>query len=285
MEYLVPENMTVLDALRLIYPESSRRTLQSWLKNGRFFIDGKKLERENFPLTSGQKLHSKTTFKPPKIPGLKILYEDRYFVVIDKPVGLLSVPLDEGETQRNCLRLLKDFYETDKIYAVHRIDRGTSGILVFARGKQSEEKFDTLFEEHNIDREYYAIIEGRLESERGTWESKLLELPSLQVIPSEEGRIAITHFEVIRRSKKYTYLKLNLETGRKHQIRVHCQMASHPIIGDKRYGSSENPLKRLCLHACSLGFKHPFTGKMVRFHSPLPRSFEVLGGKPVTNSK
>lgn len=111
-------------------------------------------------------------------------------------------------------------------------------------------------------------------------ESNLLELPSYHVIESPEGKIATTHFAVIRRSAKYTYLKLRLETGRKHQIRVHCQLAGHPVLGDQRYGSVESPLKRLCLHAYMLGFKHPFTNKEVSFFSPIPPIFQGLGVKP-----
>ena len=150
---------------------------------------------------------------------------------------------------------------------------------MFARGKASEEKFDVLFEQHDILREYYAIVEGQLKDNTGTWESNLLELPSFHVIDTPDGKHAITHYKVIRRSAKYTYLKLQLETGRKHQIRVQCQMAGHPIVGDQRYGSVENPLKRLCLHACTLGFKHPFTGKQIKFSSPLPGAFQALGAK------
>lgn len=278
MEYIVPIDMLLSAALGQLYPDSSRRTLQTWLKNGRFRLDGRQISREDTPLIKGQKLIVQETFKAPKVPGLKILYEDRHMVVIDKPVGLLSVPLDDGHTKRHALGLLREHCGTDQIFAVHRIDRETSGILLFARGKQSENRFDILFENHDILREYYAIVEGRVKESEGSWESKLLELPSLHVIDSPEGKDAITHYTVIRRSTKYTYLKLMLETGRKHQIRVHCQMAGHPIVGDQRYGANENPLKRLCLHACTLGFKHPFTGKDVKFSSPLPGIFQALGG-------
>lgn len=276
--------MSALEALRKLYPDSSRRTLQQWLKNGRFRLDGKPLKRENLPLAEGQVITAQETFCAPKVPGLNILYEDRYIVVIDKPVGLLSVPLDGDSGKRHALGLLRQHYDTDQIFAVHRIDRETSGILLFARGKESEGKFDRLFEQHDIVREYFAIVEGRLKEDKGTWKSNLLELPSLHVIDSPEGKEAITHYEVIRRSPKYTYLKLQLETGRKHQIRVQCQMAGHPVVGDSRYGSVESPLKRLCLHACTLGFKHPFTQKEVRFSSPLPPIFLVLGGRFSKNS-
>lgn len=279
MEYIVPSPMTVRVALAQLFPDSSRRTLQAWLANGRFRLDGKPIAREDIPLMEGQILSVKDTFKAPKVTGLKILYEDRFFIVIDKPVGLLSVPLDRDLGGKHALGLLRQSYETDQIFAVHRIDKETSGILLFARGKESEDKFDQLFANHDILREYYAIVEGRLESSAGTWHSKLLELPSYNVIEDETGKDATTHFSVIRRSTKYTYLKLQLETGRKHQIRVHCQKAGHPVVGDQRYGSMENPLKRLCLHACTLGFKHPFTKKEVKFTSPLPGIFQALGGK------
>jgi tRNA pseudouridine32 synthase/23S rRNA pseudouridine746 synthase/23S rRNA pseudouridine1911/1915/1917 synthase len=279
MEYTVPSQMSALEALRKIYPDSSRRTLQNWLSHGRFTLDQKPLTRDSDILEAGQVIRSKETFKPPKVPGLKILFEDRYMIVIDKPVGLLSVPLDEELGKRDALTLLKEHSGTDQIYAVHRIDRETSGILLFARGKESEEKFDKLFEAHDILREYYAIVEGQMSQTQGSWESRLLELPSLHVIDSPEGKHAITHYKTIRRSAKYTYLKLRLETGRKHQIRVQCQMAGHPVVGDQRYGSVENPLKRLCLHACTLGFKHPFTRKNVTFTSPLPGAFQALGAR------
>ena len=278
MEYTIPREMTVTEALRQIFPDSSRRTLQSWLKNGRFRLDGKLLSREDLPLMNGQILTVKDTFKVSKVRGLNILYEDRFLIIINKPVGLLSVPLDDGHYKRHALGLLKESYQSDQIYAVHRIDRETSGILLFARGKDSEERFDTLFENHDILREYYAIVEGKIKENHGTWSSKLLELPSLEVVESPEGKDSTTHFSVIRRSPKYTYLKLRLETGRKHQIRVHCQMAGHPVVGDRRYGAIDDPMKRLCLHACTLGFTHPFTKKEMKFTSPLPPVFQVLGG-------
>ncbi len=269
--------MTLLEALRQMYPDSSKRTLQNWVKNGRFSIDGKQIFIGNQLLESGQRIVSKETFKPLKDPRLKILYEDRYLIVIDKPTGLLSVPLDEGKTKRDALTLLREVYSSNQIFAVHRIDRETSGVLLFARGKESQERFDKLFEKHAIKREYFAIVEGRIKESKGSWHSKLLELPNYTVVESVDGKDAITHFEVIRRSTKYTYVKFRLETGKKHQIRVQCQMHSHPVVGDFRYGSTESPIKRLCLHACTLGFRHPFTKRDIEFTSPLPKSFMVLG--------
>lgn len=271
-------SIKLIDALTHLYPDSSKRTLKQWLSGGRFFLDGQKITRENTVLEKGQTLSSVESFRPQKAPGLKILYEDRYLVAINKPVGLLSVPLDaEFVPKRHALGLLREHYGTNQIFAVHRIDRETSGVLIFARGKQSEEKLKELFEAHDLTREYYAIVEGRLTEKQGSWESRLIELPNLDVVESHEGRLAITHFEVLRRSAKYSYLRLTLETGRKHQIRVHCQAAGHPVVGDSRYGSQEDPMGRLCLHARHLSLVHPFTGKELSFNSPLPPIFQVLG--------
>jgi tRNA pseudouridine32 synthase/23S rRNA pseudouridine746 synthase/23S rRNA pseudouridine1911/1915/1917 synthase len=277
MECTVSESVSALELLRTFYPDSSRRTLQNWIRAGRFTVDGSPLKKECEVLREGQVLRSKETIRPPRIPGINILYEDRYLVAIDKPVGLLSVPLDDGASRKHALGLLRQHFDTDNIFAVHRIDRETSGVLLFARGKQSAEKLGEMFEKHALKREYFAIVEGRVKEDRGTWECPLLELPNFRVVPSIDGKMAITHFEVMRRSTKYSYMKFLLETGKKHQIRVHCQKAGHPVVGDERYGSTENPMRRLALHASSLEMIHPFTRKTLSFRAALPKAFKVLG--------
>ena len=280
MEFRAPRQMKVLEALRQLYPDSSRRTLQNWLAGSRFSLDGKKIRHENIVLEEGQLLASVDHFRPQLVRGLKIIYEDRYLVAIDKPIGLLSVPLDEASsTKRHALGMLRQHYSTGQIFAVHRIDRETSGVLLFARGKETEDRLKELFEKHDLKREYLAIVEGRMAESKGSWQSHLIELPNLDVVESPEGKEAITHFEVLRRSAKYSYLRLTLETGRKHQIRVHCQAAGHPVVGDERYGSTESPMDRLCLHARYLSLVHPFTNQPLSFSSPLPEVFKVLGGQ------
>ncbi len=278
MQYKIPKFMPLREALSHLYPDSSRRTLQNWLQAGRFSVDGRRLHREDTTLLAGQTLSSQETFSPPKVPGVKIIYEDRHLIAIDKPEGLLSVPLDEGTGERNGLGLLREAFQTPSIFAVHRIDRDVSGALLFARGKEAEDRLKILFEKHDLHREYFAIVEGRLKEDKGTWKSRLAELSTYDVIESPDGRESITHFEVVRRSAKFTYLRIILETGRKHQIRVHCQMAGLPIVGDTRYGAKENPIRRLCLHAHRLELNHPFTGRRLDLSSPVPRSFKVIGG-------
>jgi tRNA pseudouridine32 synthase/23S rRNA pseudouridine746 synthase/23S rRNA pseudouridine1911/1915/1917 synthase len=276
--------MKALEAASALYPDSSNRTLLNWIKAGRFYVDGNPLKRANLDLAPGQTISAQTTFKPQPIPGLKILYEDRFLVAIDKPSGLLSVPLDEellnnGQVSRHALGLLRQHYDTEQIFAVHRIDRDTSGCLIFARGKQSEEALKDLFEKHDLTREYFAILEGRMDATNGVWESRLLELENYDVVESDEGKDAITHYEVLHRSPKYTYIKLRLETGRKHQIRVHCSTAGFPVLGDERYGSKEDPAKRVCLHAWNLELIHPLIkNKKISVSSPVPHAFKKLGG-------
>lgn len=279
MIHRTPAPMTLLEAMLLFYPESSRRTLQQWIKNGRVLVENSIVSKANHLLETGQQVKlGKKEHLQPTFQGIKILYQDRWMIVIDKPIGLLSVAADDPE-KPHALGLLRNYFHSPSIFPVHRIDRETSGVLLFARGTSSQEKFDALFEAHLIDREYLAIVEGNLPVSQGTWKSYLLEKENYDVVTTIEGqgRLAITHYDIIRRSKKFSYLRLKLETGRKHQIRVHCKEAGHPVLGDERYGSLLNPIGRLCLHAHVLGFIHPFTGKKVRFVSQPPATFKRLG--------
>lgn len=279
MEHKIVSPISLIELLKHLYPDSSRRTLQNWIQASLFEVDGTPLKKEKDLLYPGQILKRNAVFKSSLIEGLKILYEDRYLIAVDKQKGLLSVPLDDSFMEKSALFLLRTRDPKSAVSSVHRIDRDASGVLVFAKGKEAQTKLKALFETHDLKREYFAIVEGRMKETKGTWRAPLLELPNYHVIVSNEGKEAVTHFEVIKQSNKYTYLKVQLETGKKHQIRVHCQLAGHPILGDARYGSKENPIRRLCLHATVLEFIHPFTQKKVSFFSPLPNRFKKLGGE------
>jgi tRNA pseudouridine32 synthase/23S rRNA pseudouridine746 synthase/23S rRNA pseudouridine1911/1915/1917 synthase len=188
------------------------------------------------------------------------------------------VPSNDPE-EANALELLREDFQSNGIYAVHRLDRECSGVLLFARGKACEERLDLLFEKHELEREYLAILEGNLPQEKGTWTSYLYEKENYEVVVSDEkkGKLSITHFEKLRYSAKFSYLRLRLETGRKHQIRVHCKEAGYPITGDKRYGAFLNPAQRLMLHSHRLSLIHPFTKLKLTFVAPIPKSFLTLG--------
>lgn len=280
MQHILTEPLLAIEAAKILFPDSSKRTLQQWFKHGRFSINGQPFHEEKKLLQPGETLRAKTSLAPKPIDGLKKIYEDRYLIVIEKPSGLLSVDLDIPSDEPNAVRLLRRISKCQSIYPVHRLDRATSGVLLFAKGERSQEKLKEIFEKHEIEREYVAIAEGHFENKIGVWDSFLKELPSYDVIcttNTDEGKRAITHFEVIRRSKKYSYLRLKLETGRKHQIRVHCSNAGFPIVGDKRYGATEDPLKRMGLHARKLCLEHPFSKKKLSFIAPIPFEFKKLG--------
>ncbi|MFN0065184.1 MAG: RluA family pseudouridine synthase [Chlamydiales bacterium] len=265
---------TLFEALIARYPDSSKRTLRNWLKWGRVLHNGRPETKANLTLEESDTVALKERENAPL--GIPILYRDDHILVIDKPAGLLSVPAANAE--HSALSLLCAYYHTTSLYPVHRIDQGTSGVLLFARNKEIQRRLGPLFTEHSIDREYIAIVEGRMIQQKGTWQSYLKELDSYNVIETDptEGRIATTHFELLRYSKNYSYIKLKIDTGRKHQIRVHCKKAGHPILGDKRYGLPSKAT-RLFLHSYLLRFTHPVTKKIMSFIAPPPQPFKKLG--------
>lgn len=277
MQTISQENDVVLNVLAKIAPDSSKTTLRSWIKEGRVTVDDEIIKRADFAVTKGQKVAvvNKKNYVEHK---LHILYEDQHLVAIEKPEGLLSVAT-AFEKEETAHSLLKKHYYPRKVQVVHRIDQDTSGVMLFALSDQGYDGLKALFESHDIERSYCAIVEGNLSPIKGTWKSYVYEDANYMVHSSqnpEKGSIAITHYRVSSLSPRYSRLTLTLETGRKNQIRVHCQDSGHPIVGDKKYGSTSDPVKRLCLHAASLAFVHPVTHKKLEFISPTPQSFQKL---------
>ena len=208
--------------------------------------------------------------------GIKILYEDRYLVVLDKPDELLSVAT-LTQDERTVHTILKKRLGKP-VFAVHRLDRDTSGLMMFAYTAEAQFELKKQFETHSVSRHYVALVEGRLTEKQGTWKSYLVEDGNYRVHtaqPEQEGaQLAITHYEVLGEKPTFSFLRFMLETGRKNQIRVHCEAAGHPILGDRKYGARTNPYNRLCLHAYELHFMHPFLKKNLSFKSPLPAPFQ-----------
>jgi 23S rRNA pseudouridine1911/1915/1917 synthase len=272
MRFTTPKSLTLLEALSLLSPESSKNTLRTWIEKERVLVDGKLAKQANLLVNEGQEVTvgNRTRF----VDDIKILFEDEHLVVLDKPEGLLSVAAD-FDKERTVHCILKRRFNAQRVYPVHRLDRETSGVMVFAYSEQAKEGLKNLFFTHDVEREYSAIVEGKLQDSKGTWESFLAEDEAYfvrSIKNPEIGKKAITHYEVISESKRFSFLKLRLETGRKNQIRVHCKDAKHPIIGDKKYGSNVKA-PRMCLHASKLGFVHPVKKKMIRFTSPVPEVF------------
>jgi RluA family pseudouridine synthase len=211
---------------------------------------------------------------------LNIIFEDRSVIVVDKPEGLLTMATST-ERAKTAYALLRDYLNSkrppEKLFIVHRLDREASGLLVFAKSIEAKERLQDQFKEHNAGRRYVAIVEGHVKAKDFTIRSYLTENAAYRVYSTKNtktGKLAITHVHVLRSTPKTTILEVRLETGRKHQIRVHLAENGNPIVGDKNYGSRTNPIRRLALHGAHLDFRHPDSGKFMQFDSPPPKMFD-----------
>ena len=211
---------------------------------------------------------------------IRIVFEDESVVVIDKPAGLLTMAT-ETERMKTAYAALRAYLNNkkppEKLFIVHRLDREASGLLVFAKTVEAKERLQDQFKDHSAGRRYVAVVEGRVKADDFTIRSYLAENAAFRVYSTANrkiGKLAVTHVHVLKRSPKTTVVEVRLETGRKHQIRVHLAEHGHPIVGDKAYGSAFNPLRRMALHAAHLDFKHPVTGKLMTFDSRYPNTFE-----------
>lgn len=259
-------------------PGKSRNNIKFFLKEKLVTVDGKVETQFNLPLKAGQVMTILAEKPVPEKPmtGLKIVFEDDSVIVINKQAGLLTMGSEKERTRTAYAMLMKYVQKEDpkkRIFIVHRLDRDTSGLLVFAKSEKIKKKLQESWNDTIVERTYIAMVEGEVRKEKDTVVSYLKESKALIVHSSQNetyGQKAVTHYEVIGRKKGTTLLKVNLETGRKNQIRVHMQEIKHPIVGDKKYGAKINPLGRLGLHAQVLAFHHPETGKVVRFESKSP---------------
>ncbi|HEY5259602.1 MAG TPA: RluA family pseudouridine synthase [Rhabdochlamydiaceae bacterium] len=272
MQLTAAQDGNLLDLLRELGPDSSKTTLRSWVAQGRVSVDGKQVTDTRVQVKQGQevKVGSKCLFARENI---KILFEDAHIVVILKPEGLLTVATDFDQ-EFTAHTVLKNRHE-GQVYPVHRLDRETSGVMVFAYTEAARDKLKEVFYTHDIEREYLALVEGRPTPDKGTWESTLIEQADYSVRSAPGGKLAITHYEVLKQKGQFTLLRLKLQTGRKNQIRVHCKEAGFPITGDKKYGAKTHAFGRLCLHAQKLAFLHPITKKPLSFESPVPEMFHA----------
>ncbi|MGR3973207.1 MAG: RluA family pseudouridine synthase [Candidatus Rhabdochlamydia sp.] len=270
MKAKTQEKVTLINFLGTLSPESSKNNLKSWIEKGRVQVNGTVVKKPHLMLEIGQLVTVGPTLSFAD-EGVRVVYEDRYLAVIDKPEGLLSVATAKEE-ERTALSILKKRLGKP-VHAVHRLDRDTSGLMMFAYTPEVKDLMKKQFELHEVNRHYAALIEGHLLEKQGTWKSYLQEDANYKVYSSSHGQLAITHYEVVGEKPTFSCLRLSLETGRKNQIRVHTSDAGHPIIGDEKYGAKNNAFHRLCLHAFKLEFTHPVSGKKLSFQVPLPTPF------------
>ncbi|MBP5797140.1 MAG: RluA family pseudouridine synthase [Bacteroidales bacterium] len=259
----------------------SRTKVKQYLSNGSVMVDGERTSKFDFDLQPGMTVEiGKPTAKERFYSKwLKVVYEDKYLVVIDKKEGLLTnSPTKEQDTAQSILnQYFTASQQRCRAHTIHRLDRDTSGLMLFAKDKKIAMSFEENWKEKVYDRRYVAVVEGRLEPREGTVESWLKDNKMFVTYSSPTdngGKYAITHYQVLVSNNRYSLVDFHLETGRKNQIRVHAQDLGHPIVGDEKYGSTDNSLGRLCLHAYRLCFIHPVTGKEHEFETPFPKVFE-----------
>lgn len=284
ISYPVNEKSDLLPFLLKVI-NKSRNSVKSILKRGQVMVDGKVTTQHNEQLFPGQTvdvLTNQASKKYSLLDGVQILYEDDAIIVINKDSGVLSMA-SNNPTERNAYRQLTEFVKFDhpsqRIFIVHRLDRDTSGVMLFAKDEQVKNELQSNWNEVVTKRLYTALVEGEVKEEKNTITSWLKETDSYHVYSTTDkktGKHAVTHYKKIRGNSRNSLLEVELATGRKNQIRVHMQDIGHPIVGDKKYGASSNPIKRLGLHATTLEFVHPINKKIVTFTAKVPSSFVDL---------
>ena len=280
---------SVLARLREEFPDSSGRRLRAWLVAGRVRVRGEIVRDPRTPVSPADPVTLGPAPPPALAAPLRLVHEDESLLVIEKPSGLLTIGT-EHERERTAYRMvwayLKGARPSRRPFIVHRLDRETSGLLVIAKTPETKQYLQAQFFSGTAERRYVAIVEGVVTADEGTLRDVLVEERSLRVRPADptrpppkgrRARIAITRYRVVERRADVTRVALRLGTGRRHQIRVQMAKLGHPVVGDIRHGARRDPLRRLCLHATRLGFRHPDTGAPVEFDCAPPDAFASLG--------
>lgn len=281
--YSVTEPGELLPFLIKHVAGAGRNKIKTMLAHGQIAVDGKATTAYNFELEPGSIVTISKERAAEAIPleGMKIVHEDDHIIVIHKQAGLLSISSASGadnETTayRQLMAHVRAHNPKSRIFIVHRLDRDTSGLMLFAKSEQVQQHLQNNWQEAVQERMYVALVEGAVKQEKGTISSWLKESKTLKMYSSRypnDGQHAVTHYKVLRSNKSYSLLEVHLETGRKNQIRVHMEDIGHPVVGDKKYGARTKPIGRLGLHARVLAFHHPVTGQLLRFETDIPKLF------------
>jgi 23S rRNA pseudouridine1911/1915/1917 synthase len=270
------------DWLRQQFPNAKQTTLRRMLQAGRVRINGVVVRRLKDPITAADQIevsdHQPKQTAPPSLHPLSLVFEDQDLIVIDKPTGLLTSTVPR-EPRPTALAILRQYFDGQhppvRVGVIHRLDRDASGLLVFSKTDVAYQSLKQQFFKHTVHRIYTAITHGVPTPPQGRIGSRLVELPDGTVRTTHRpggGELALTDYETIAQDDGLASLKVTLQTGKKHQIRVHLSERGVPIVGDKVYGQPDNA-SRLMLCATSLEFTHPQSGKVMRFDVPIPRDF------------
>ncbi len=281
--YVVDHQAPLLEYLLQTLQGQSRSKTKATLQGRGVLVDGKCVTQFDFPLQPGMKVSVSKSKRNNQFTSryVSIVYEDKYLIVVDKAPGILSMAA--GHSSLNVKSVLDDYFAKSKqrchAHVVHRLDRDTSGLLVYAKDMETEQTLEHNWHDIVYDRRYVAVLSGEMEEDGGTIANWLKDNKAYVTYSSpvdNGGKYAVTHFHTLARTTEHSLVEFKLETGRKNQIRVHAADMGHPVCGDKKYGNGDDPVHRLCLHACLLCFYHPVTRERMEFESPIPSSFKNL---------
>ncbi len=282
--FTVTEETTLLPFL-LENIQKSRNSVKSMITRGQVSVDGHIIKKQNYMLKAGQEislLSNEASLRLSDLNGVTIIHEDDAIIVINKEAGILSMATgrsNDWDAYRQITDYVKKADRKNRIYIVHRLDRDTSGVMIFAKSEDVKNKLQNNWQDMVKERMYTALVEGAVEKESGTITSWLKENDAMKVYSTndkENGKKAITHYKKLKSNEEFSLVELQLDTGRKNQIRVHMQDIGHPIVGDKKYGATKNPIRRLALHATTLSFIHPLSNQLVTYTVKPPRVFARL---------
>lgn len=264
------------DALRAMLPGTGHNSLKGLLQRGQVLVDDVPAKRLDHALAPGQVVKLLPRGERPAKAPLPILYEDAHLIAVNKPAGLLTVPTEHNE-RRTALELVDEYLKKKDsrlgAFLVHRLDRDTSGVLLFAKSRPVQSDLRARWEELTLLRGYQAVVEGAPRQAEGVVDKALNDRGMGRVKVRADGRPARTRYRVLERGREYALLELALETGRKNQIRSHLSYLGCPVAGDDKYGALNDPMGRLCLHAHALTLTHPVTGEELAIRCPAPANF------------
>lgn len=258
-----------------------KKRIKQYLTHGSIFVNNNRTTKYNYKLIPGMNIVIDTDSKSKKTLPFDILFEDEHIIVVNKPSGLLTIAT-EKEKDKTLYHIVREYLVSKNQYArvfiVHRLDKDTSGIVVLAKDEKTKNKLQENWNEYVSLREYVAVVHGHLKNESDTIIQKLKETKTNLVYPTkdEDGKEAITKYKVIKESEDYSMVSINIETGRKNQIRVAFQTLRNPIVGDKKYGDPRDKETRLYLHANRLKLYYPELKKDILFETPTPNEFKKI---------
>lgn len=275
-KYIVKENEILIEFLKKMFSNLSKNSVKSLLHNEKVFVNGNMTTKYNYELNIGDVVEIREKIAK----NIDIIYEDKDIIVINKPSGLLTVAT-EKEKNKTAYHLVMEYLKkknkNNRIFIIHRLDKDTSGIIMFAKNESAKHLYQDNWNDIVKKRCYYAVIDGKMENKEGTIKSYLKENGNMVYsVKDRSGKLAITEYKVLKERKNISLLDINLKTGRKNQIRVHMKENKTPILGDLKYGEKSKLINRLALHAYKLELVNPVTKKLLTFEINMPNEFKML---------